>query len=268
LPHWSDTTAVFDDHVEAWQQWQQSPWGTLRYRVVGELLARHLADLPPQRVLDVGGADGADSVPLAAAGHDVVVVDQSARMLSLARRRAAAKGVTITTVQAGLDALPASPNLTVERPTGGAAVVLAHNVLQYCASLEPAVARVVACAVPGGLVSLMVTNPVNHVLRAVVRDLDPDAALSALDAETFPTVTFGHDVRAITWQQGVEALRRHGCDVVARYGVLCVNHLVTADDRKTDPAFAASLERLELALADRDPYRDIASMWLVLARRR
>ena len=78
----------------------------------------------------------------------------------------------------------------------------------------------------------------------------------------------GHDVRRITADVAAQALSAAGCDVVARYGVLCVNHLITADERKGEPDFAADLERLELAVADRSPYRDIAAMWMLVARRR
>lgn len=39
------------------------------------------------------------------------------------------------------------------------------------------------------------------------------------------------------------------------------------DARKHDPAFHADLERLELALCDREPYVRTARMWQVVARR-
>jgi S-adenosylmethionine-dependent methyltransferase len=121
---------------------------------------------------------------------------------------------------------------------------------------------------PGGLVSIIVSNPVIHVLRAAVRDLDPAGALQMLGSAGFRTQTFEHTVRRITWQRGAAALDLAGAEVVARYGVLCVNHLVTDDERKQDPEFFADLARLELALADQDPYRDIAAMWMIVARRR
>jgi S-adenosylmethionine-dependent methyltransferase len=89
-----------------------------------------------------------------------------------------------------------------------------------------------------------------------------------LNAAGFRTRTFEHTVRRITWQDAQGMLDLAGADVVARYGVLCVNHLVTDDERKHDPQFFADLARLELTLADRDPYRDIAAMWMLVARRR
>ena len=59
-------TAAFDAHVQGWRDWQRSPGGRLRYRLVAQLLDRHSDALESgATVLDVGGADGADSVRLA-----------------------------------------------------------------------------------------------------------------------------------------------------------------------------------------------------------
>jgi S-adenosylmethionine-dependent methyltransferase len=45
------------------------------------------------RILDVGGGDARDSLPLALAGHDVTVMDTSPGMLAEASRRAIERGV-------------------------------------------------------------------------------------------------------------------------------------------------------------------------------
>ncbi|GAB3590887.1 class I SAM-dependent methyltransferase [Angustibacter peucedani] len=265
------TAAVFDRAQESWRAWQESPWGRLRYALVARLLDRHLpapaaAGEPPVVVLDVGGGDGADSVRLAGPGRAVVVADASSAMLERAVGRVHEAGVDVRTTAADLAVLADDAVVREEAPDG-ADVVLCHHVLQYCDDLDTAVGQVLAVARPGALVSVMVSNPVVHVLAAAVRDLDPEAALALLDAETKRTATFDHAMRRITWQDGVAALERAGCTVEARYGVLCVNHLVVDDERKHDPQFAAALGRLELELADRDPYRDVAAMWLVVARR-
>ena len=256
-----DTIAAFDEHVQGWRDWQRSPWGRLRYRLVAQLLDRHLGAMESgATVLDVGGADGADSVRFARRGLDVLVIDQSALLLA----PAASEPEVRTALLSLEDLANAWPGLV----PGGADVVLCHNVVQYCTDLDSAVAAAVAPLKSGGLASLISTNPVNHILRVAVRDLDPEGALAMLSAKTMHTTTFDHDVRRIDVESGTRALAAAGCEVVARYGVLCVNHLITDDERKHDSHFAEALERLELELADRDPYRDIAAMWMLVARRR
>ncbi|MEV4258010.1 hypothetical protein AB0J52_33020, partial [Spirillospora sp. NPDC049652] len=67
--------AAFDDHADAWDRWREAPWNRLRYRLVAHTLARaaDVANGGPLRVLDVGGGDGGDALPLARLGHHVTV---------------------------------------------------------------------------------------------------------------------------------------------------------------------------------------------------
>ena len=96
-----------------------------------------MVSAPIAAVLDVGGADGADSVPLAASGHAVTVLDRSPSLLSRARDRAASLGVTVETVEGDLDDLPRLGLEPFE-------AVLCHNVLEYHPEPETAVAVISA----------------------------------------------------------------------------------------------------------------------------
>jgi S-adenosylmethionine-dependent methyltransferase len=63
------TTPVeaFDDHLDAWKRGQAEPWMRLRYELAQSFLQRHLPP-PPAHILDVGGGNGYDALPLARAG--------------------------------------------------------------------------------------------------------------------------------------------------------------------------------------------------------
>lgn len=78
--------------MTAWQEWQDAPWGRLRYAIAEANLVRHLEG-PGEgslRVLDLAGGDGGDAMRLAARGHHVTVVDYSPAMLAAATARASA----------------------------------------------------------------------------------------------------------------------------------------------------------------------------------
>jgi SAM-dependent methyltransferase len=71
---------------------------------------REQADhLPPGRVLCLAEGQGRNAVWLAQRGHDVTAMDQSAAGLEGAKRLAAERGVTITTVRADLDDFEIEP---------------------------------------------------------------------------------------------------------------------------------------------------------------
>jgi S-adenosylmethionine-dependent methyltransferase len=89
-------------------------------------LAKHLR--PGElHVLDAGGGNGFDSIPLAQQGHRVEIVDYSKEMLAEARHAAALSQAQeqVTVHQADLrDVLHLFPGVQFD-------MVLCHNVIQY-----------------------------------------------------------------------------------------------------------------------------------------
>ncbi|GAB7191157.1 tRNA uridine 5-oxyacetic acid(34) methyltransferase CmoM [Kineococcus sp. NUM-3379] len=262
-------TDVFDDRTSAWEAWQGEPWGRLRYSLVATTTARALAHLPgPLRVIDVGGGDGADSLPLARAGHSVTVLDFSRPLLDTAAAAAQAAGLAerVRTVHAGIDDLPGL-RIDGEPVTGAFDAVLCHNVVHYRADLRATVAALAGLLRPGGVVSLIAPNPAMDVLVAAVRRTDPEAALAVLDSPTVHSVTFDHPMRRVEAVAAEAALAAAGCTVEHRFGIRCVMDLIADDEIKHDPGFYRRLEELELALCDREPYRHTARFWQLTATR-
>lgn len=243
---------VFGGRAAQWAAEQEQPWVRLRFAVVAETLRRTLHRAPgPLRVLDVGGGDGADDVPLAGAGHDVTVLDPSTDLL----QRAAGRGLRTV---AG-DLFDHGLEETFD-------VVLCHNLLHYLPDVDTAVDRLGALTAPGGVLSLMCPNPAMDVLSAAVRRLDPDEALALLNAPTVLGRTFDHPMNRLEATTAEAALERAGFAVEGRFGIRCVLDLVAGDEVKHDPEFYAAVLRLELAVCDRDPYRRTARFWQLTAR--
>lgn len=247
---------MFGEHLEQWHAYRGTPWARLRYDVVARTLARRTAGQHGLRVLDVGGGDAADSLPLALAGHDVTVLDPASGMLAAAREAADAAGVRLTTCEGSLD----------DPPTGAYDVVLCHFLLQYRADTTADVAALAAVTRPGGLLSLIAPHRTGAVLSTLVRK-GPVAALATLTAPLGRTVTFDSEVRQIELADVAAALEAAGCRQEEILGLRVVNDLVTDDEAKHSPDFYDSLLRLELALHDREPYNRTGMAWHVLATR-
>ena len=249
-------TDVFSDKLAAWQAYCDSPWGRLRYLVAEETLRREADALGPSlRVLDLGGGDGRDALPLALAGHDVTVLDQSAAWLAEAGRRAEEAGTTVRTVAGDLDDPPA---------LGEFDLVLCHFVLQYRPSGSDDLVRLARFVRTGGALSVMLPNPAAMVLRQLVVD-GPDAALAELAAGSAYTVTFDHPVRKLAAEDLVAALGVVGLPVVRRYGLRIANDLLVSNERKHEDAYFADLLRLELELCDQEPFARIGGMYQLVA---
>lgn len=249
-------TDVFSERLAAWRSYTASPWGRIRYAVVEETLRRETSRLGTGlRILDVGGGDGMDALPLAMAGHHVTVLDQSREWLDEAERRAEMAGVRIRAVEGDLSRPPS---------LGEFDLVLCHFVLQYLPAGGGHLSDLADFVRPGGALSLLLPNPVGMVLRQVVT-AGPASALSELHSESKRAVLFDHDVRKVDMSGLEDALSAVGLSVIRRYGSRIVNDLLTDNDAKHDSDYFDSLLQLELALCDQEPYVRVGGMYQLIA---
>ncbi|MFI9294008.1 methyltransferase domain-containing protein [Streptomyces gardneri] len=266
----SEDSEKFDAAMTTWQEWQEAPWGRLRYTLAEANLMRHLdgPDGPengrPLRVLDLAGGDGGDALRLAARGHHVTIVDYAPAMLAAAAERATAAGLSerMSCVRADVTALPA--DLTA----GEFDVVLCHNLLQYVDDVPATLAGALAPLKDGGLLSLMAINRNSAPLNIAVREMDLKAALAALDDDRLPTAMFDAELTLHTAEEIVPLLRDLGCRDVRHYGIRTFCDYITDDARKYDKEYYDDLERLELATTARHPYPHTARLFQLTARKR
>ncbi|MER7657157.1 class I SAM-dependent methyltransferase [Streptomyces albidoflavus] len=260
-----ETAETFDDAMSRWREWQEAPWGRLRYTLAEANLLRSLGEdaARPLRVLDLAGGDGGDAVRLAALGHHVTVVDQAPAMLAAAagRAEAAGLGALVTCVQADVLALPA------DLARVGFDVVLCHNLLQYVDDVRAVLATSLTSLRHGGLFSVMAVNRHAAPLLTAVREGDLAAALASLDADRTRARTFDAELRLYTAEETTAHLAALGCRDVCHYGIRSVCDHLTDDARKYEPAYYAELERLELALTARHPYPHTARLFQLTARK-
>lgn len=254
----------FDSHLDSWDAYLATPWAHARYDVVARVLDETLATLgrAPLHVLDLGGGDGVDSVRLAAAGHDVTIVDQAPGMLGRARASAEQQGcpARCRTVES---------DLATWHPDRPYDVVLCHFVLHY---LDPQIERRVWQLIreslrPGGSASVICPNPVSEVLRAVFRDGDVELALRRLHGEPIRTPTFDREVRQLPRAYAELAAKTAGLEVTRRIGLRVAVDLLPESPAKHDPDNYPAILELELALAEQAPYLDLARGWQLILRR-
>jgi 2-polyprenyl-3-methyl-5-hydroxy-6-metoxy-1,4-benzoquinol methylase len=217
----------------------------------------------PARVLDVGGGSGVWSVPLAAAGCLVTVVEPSPNALATLHRRAADAGVTdrITAVQGDTDALG---DLV---PAGEADVVLGHGLLEIVDDATVALSALATAAAPGGAVSVVVANRYGAVLHRALagrlvearRLLDDDAGQLAASGEKVQRRFDAAELDLLLVSTGLVV------EVLQGQGVF--TDLVAAAELDASPSAAEALQELELTAAGRPPLRDVAARLHALARR-
>lgn len=257
------TTEDFAEHLEQWRTWAASPWGRIRFAVVRRTLSWQAAALGegPLRVLDVGGGDGRDALPLALAGHTVTVLDPSTGMVREAQSRAERHGVG-----ARLRVATGSVDDLGRLVGGGFDLVLCHFLLQYRSPGPDDLVTLSSALRPGGRLSVAAPNPAGIVLSRLVRE-GPAAATAELERDYAESRSFRRMVRKIGLDEMRADMSIAGLDVVAQYGGRCANDLLVDDDAKDDPGFYAELERLELELCDREPFKRTGQFWQLVGEK-
>ncbi len=213
--------------------------GRLRSDLAWENLQGFLPDPARQsRVLDLGGGTGAMSVRLATKGFQVVLVDSSEKMLTIARKEAVDCGVDERITFRHGDAGELEKLFEAECFD----VVVCHNLLEFLTDPSAILCGISHILRKDGVFSLLVRNRFGEVLKAAINSSDWELAKNNLSAEMVVDSLYGKPVRVFTPTDIVQMLANAKLGVVAESGVR-----VFSDYR-------------DLADADHETYRQVLEL--------
>jgi len=249
---------IFAKGVDNWQKKLGTVRDVVRQELVSRQIVEHLG--PPARsirILDVGSGQGTQANHLADLGYTVVGVDPSSKLLDMAREAARKANNSARFVKGTLEAMPAEAGRDFD-------LVCCHGVLMYLPELVPAIKQLVALARPGGLISVLTRNQPGVAMRAGMFK-DWKGALEGFDVHTYKNRLVADDLRADTPAEIIEAFRQCHAELIDWYGVrLFTDHW---DDLPV-PDDIELLVEAEYQAAQRDPYRQLAALVHVIAKRR
>ena len=244
-------------------QWQ-ARLGKLRDVVRQELVSRQLAgELPSSavRLIDLGCGQGTQALRLARAGYQVTGVDASADLLARFGRDLAAEPAEVRGRVRTEHSLIEQYAERLNVPAYPA--VLCHGVLMYLADPDPVLRAIARLTRPGGLVSLLVRNGDALAMRPGLLG-DWTACAEAFGSDWYAN-RIGVSARADRLGDLTGRLAAHGLEVTAWYGVRVFTD-TAASDAEPPPDLAALLDCEERA-GRTDPYRQVAALLHVIARR-
>ena len=218
----------------------------------------------PLRVLDLGGGTGGLAVPLAQAGHDVIVVDPSPNALAALRRRAGEAGVTAAITAGQGDA----ENLRAVLPGPLVDLACLHGTLEVVDDPGATLSRIGDVVTTGGWLSLVVAQRLGAVLaRAIAGHFHQ--ALAALES---PDGRWGSgDPLPRRFDQSTvhELLAAAGFTVGRSHGVRLFSDLVPSIflDSDTDREALLALEAAVIAHPEFAVLGQIGTALHVVARR-
>ena len=242
----------------------QARLGKLRDVVRQEMVARQLVgELPPApvRLIDLGCGQGTQALYLARRGYQVTAVDASAELLTrfgqdLAAEPAEVRG-RVRVERGRIEDYNERPGVSPFP------AILCHGVLMYLADPDPFLRAIARLVSPGGVVSLLVRNGDALAMRPGLLG-DWAACAEAFGTDRYAN-RIGLSARADRLGDLTARLADRGLEVTAWYGVRVFTD-AAADDAVPPPDLAALLDCEEQA-GRTDPYRRVAALLHVIARR-
>lgn len=253
----------FDSGVPNWKTSQQTPWGRLRYKIAENNLQTHLPSKTGLHILDAGGGNGMDAIPLARQGHHVTLLDPSQAMLNDAGVMADENQV-VNNMAFQLAEVMHIPHIY---PDATFDVVLSHNVLQFVDDPTRFVNDLAHVMKPDGVLSLISVNRYALPYRAAFLDGNIEQAIEMLDEREQVSTTFHSPMHHYAGDEVITMLENVGLTVEAHYGIRCLYDYWGDNERKGEKKTAVALETLEMALTNRHPYKLLARFFQIIARK-
>lgn len=223
-------------NIQAYLENLRQPWGQIYY----DILFEQLQGIKDKRVLDFGSGFGLVANHLAKE-NQVLAVEPNQEMVALR-----SQDHPYQQFVGSLDQLAVLEDASFE-------VILCHNVLEYVEDRKLVLEEFTRLLKPGGLLSIVKHNEVGRVLQTVVFENNPQKALDLLAGQDLETHSMGlaqaYDLATAVEDLALEVQDYQGIRVF--YGL--------QDNRfKSQEGWRESILKMELAVCQESPYRDIA----------
>jgi phosphoribosylformimino-5-aminoimidazole carboxamide ribotide isomerase len=254
----------FEAGLSKWKAEQSMPWNRFGYELVEHNLKKHIpVNSPPLRILDAGGGNGFDSLALARMNHQIDIVDISQQMLNDARANAALAGVTDRLDTHAMDIF----SIDKVFPANEFDIVLCHNVIQFVDDVKPLLEMLLQVIKPGGFISLITTNQYSLPYQAAFLEQDLDKAFTLLDATDQYNSIFEVNVHEYRPDEVIDWLTGMGLSLEKHYGIRCLYNYWGTNELKEDSAIYGKLKKLEMEFTGREPYKQTARQFQLIARK-
>ena len=223
-------------NIQAYLENIRKPWGQIYY----DILFDQLQDIKGKRVLDFGSGFGLVANHLAKE-NQVLAVEPNEEMVTLR-----AKDHPYQQLVGSLEQLASLEDASFD-------VILCHNVLEYVEDRKLVLEEFTRLLKPRGLLSIVKHNEVGRVLQTVVFENNTQKALDLLAGQDLETHSMGlaqaYDLDAVVDDIALEVQHYQGIRVF--YGL--------QDNRfKSQEGWRESMLKMELAVCQQSPYRDMA----------
>ncbi|MGT2771998.1 class I SAM-dependent methyltransferase [Streptococcus marimammalium] len=232
-------------NLDNYKNMLEQPWGKLQY----EITFSQLSHIKNKKILDFGAGFGLVSKFLAN-DNEVVSIEPSAEMLF------ANESSSYKKILGSIEQLEAFEDEFFD-------IVLCHNVLEYVLEADRLfyLEQFKRVLKSGGRLSIIKHNQVGKVIQSVVFSNNIGMALSLLNDEVFESASFS---QGTTYT--IEDLLDLTQMTLEKYQGVRTFYSLQPNEFKTQADWLEKMKKIELAVSDKKPYKDISFLqhvWLM-----
>lgn len=250
----------FDNAADSWATLREYPWNRLRYEITHDFI-RQSAPQRIQSVLNIGCGDGFESYLFSSPDVELTLTDCSEKMLEKAQELAVQSHVPnpLRFIHSDVHTLGVHLDKKYD-------LILFHNVIEYVDNHESVLAAIFDWLAPDGLLSLRHLNRYSNVFVPAMYENNLELAKEYLDSPLFNS-SFGMKMNTFTGEQIGEMVTQAGFAGIRRFGVISLCNFIPDNEIKKEETFYRHLKELEMEIAQKFPYFNIARFGLFLCRK-
>lgn len=212
------------------------------------------------RILDAGGGTGFYSIPLAAEGHDVVILDKSKKMLKMAGKKADRLGLAnrVETLLGDMQ--------STQLPEESFDIVLCHLALCHVDDPWKALSEFARVLCKGGILSLIVENKMFFSIAEAFKGNIPEALRRFKERTLFITTPKLGTLRTFERKELLTFFEETNLEPIRVLGLRVISdYLLYA--QKAPPEEMESLQELEFLLSKSPEWNTIGRFLLFICRK-
>lgn len=255
-----DVAKRYDEISEEYDEAFQSGYRTeIQNAIIFSTLKEFLVG-KKYRILDAGGGTGFYSIPLAAEGHDVVILDKSKKMLKIAETKADKLSLSnrVETLLGDIQ--------NIERPKESFDIVLCHLALCHVDDPLKAISEFSRVLGKNGILSLVVENKMFFSISEVFKGNLLEALKRFKEEPLFITMSKLGTLRTFERKELLTFFEKTNLKPIRTLGLRVISdYLLYA--QKAPPEELESLKELELLLSKSPHWNAIGRFFLFICKK-
>ena len=255
-----DVAERYDQISKEYDETFQSGYRTeIQNAIVFSILKEFLVG-KKYRILDAGGGTGFYSIPLAAEGHDVVILDKSKKMLKMAKKKADRLGV-MNRVETLLGDIQ-----NIQQPGESFDIVLCHLALCHIENPLKTLSEFSRVLRKDGILSLIVENKMFFSIAEAFKGNIPEALKRFREEALFITMPKLGTLRTFEMKELLTFFEKTNLKPIRTLGLRVItDYLLYA--QKAPPEEMESLKELEFLLSKSPQWNAIGRFFLFICKK-